>query len=150
MARPEVVLNLGISLCINNSSSRKTRSYTGYLRADTGYLQAVSYCVPDRCVQVGTWYHTCFFFPSSQVLHLHYSPSSNSDPGSHGGPSSPLPTTVHAFTFIVRIIQQFLPSSTCVELYLYHGPGALRGTRGYMIGVREKTQGLRRGDGKPI
>ena len=45
-------------------------------------------------------------------------PSSNSDPGSHSGPSFPLPTTVRAFIFIARRIQHFLPSSTRVELYL--------------------------------
>ena len=33
-------------------------------------------------------------------------------PGSHSGPSSPLPTTVRAFIFIARIIQHFLPSWT--------------------------------------
>ena len=42
-------------------------------------------------------------------------PSSNSDPGLHSGPSSPLPTTVRAFIFIARIFQHFLPSSTCIE-----------------------------------
>ena len=44
-------------------------------------------------------------------------PSSSSDPGSHSGPSSPLPTTVRAFRFfIARTIQYFLPPSTRVEL----------------------------------
>ena len=42
-------------------------------------------------------------------------PSSNSDPGSHSGPSFPLPTTVRAFIFIAKIIQRFLSSSTRVE-----------------------------------
>ena len=43
---------------------------------------------------------------------------SNSDPGSHSGPSFPLPTTVRAFIFIETIIQHFFPSSTRVELCL--------------------------------
>ena len=45
-------------------------------------------------------------------------PSSNSDPGSHSGPSSPLPTTVRAFISIAKIIQRLLPSSTRVELFM--------------------------------
>ena len=44
--------------------------------------------------------------------------SSNSDPGSLGGLFSPLPTTVRAFIFIVRILQPFRPSSTRIELGL--------------------------------
>ena len=41
-------------------------------------------------------------------------PSSNSDPESHSGPSSPLSTSVRAvvFLFIARRTQHFLPSST--------------------------------------
>ena len=46
-------------------------------------------------------------------------PSSSSDPGSHSGPSSPLPTTVRAFIFIATKIQHFLPSPTRVELCVY-------------------------------
>ena len=42
-------------------------------------------------------------------------PSSNSDPGSHSGPSWPLPTTARAFIFIVRRTQHFNPSSIHVE-----------------------------------
>ena len=42
--------------------------------------------------------------------------SSSSDPGSHSGPSSPLPTTVRALFFIAIAIQHFLPSSTRIEL----------------------------------
>ena len=44
-------------------------------------------------------------------------PSSNSGPGSHSGPSSPLPTTARALIFFARIIHHFLPSSTRVELF---------------------------------
>ena len=44
--------------------------------------------------------------------------SSNSNPGSHGVPFSPLPITVRVFMFIARIIQHFLPSWTRVKLYL--------------------------------
>ena len=54
----------------------------------------------------------CYCYPRT-ILAL--PPSSNSDPGSHSGPSSPLPTTVHAFIFIARRSQHFLPSSTRVE-----------------------------------
>ena len=43
--------------------------------------------------------------------------SSNPDPGSHSGPSPPLPTTVRAFIFISRRIQNILRSSTRVELW---------------------------------
>ena len=42
---------------------------------------------------------------------------SNSDPGSHSGPSASLPTSARAFIFISRRSQHFLPSSTRVELY---------------------------------
>ena len=45
-------------------------------------------------------------------------PSSNSDPGLHGGPSSPLPTSARAFiplVFIGRRLQHFLPWSTRVN-----------------------------------
>ena len=52
-------------------------------------------------------------------------PSSNSDPGSHSGPSSPLSTTVRAFMCFARRTQHFLPSSTCVELCLPTLLGAL-------------------------
>ena len=58
-----------------------------------------------------------FYYPGP-ILAL--PPSSKSDPGSHSGPSSPLPTTIRVFIFIIciaRIIQSFLPSSTRVELY---------------------------------
>ena len=41
-------------------------------------------------------------------------PVTSSDPGSHSGPYSPLPTTVRAFIFIARMIQHFLPSLTRV------------------------------------
>ena len=43
-------------------------------------------------------------------------PSSNSDPGSHSEPFSPLPTSVRAFIFIARRIQHFLPASTRVKM----------------------------------
>ena len=59
-------------------------------------------------------FHPIYYPHTTLALH----PSSNSDPGSHSGPSSPLPTTVHAFIFIGRRIQHFLPSSTRVEFYL--------------------------------
>ena len=52
-------------------------------------------------------------------------PTSNSDPGSHSGRSSSLPTSARAFIFIARRIQHFLPSSTRVELYLPTLLGAL-------------------------
>ena len=52
-------------------------------------------------------------------------PRSTSDPGSHNGFSSFLPTTVRAFIFFARRIQHFLPSSTRVELYLPMLLGAL-------------------------
>ena len=62
-----------------------------------------------------------FFLPRSIYYPrttLALSPSSNSDPGSHSGPSSPLPTTVRAFIYVARRIRHFLSSSTRVELYL--------------------------------
>ena len=43
-------------------------------------------------------------------------PSNNSNPRSHSGPSSPLPTMVRAFILIAKICQHFLCSSTRVEL----------------------------------
>ena len=51
--------------------------------------------------------------------------SKNSNPGSHSGPSSSLPTSVRAFIFIARRSQHFLPSSTRVELYVPTRLGAL-------------------------
>ena len=45
--------------------------------------------------------------------------SSNSDPGSHSGPFSLVPTTFRALIFIATRIQHFfLPSSTRVDLYV--------------------------------
>ena len=53
-------------------------------------------------------------YPRTTTLAL--PPRGNSDRGSHGGPSSPLPTTtVRAFVFVARRIQHFLSSSTRVE-----------------------------------
>ena len=66
-----------------------------------------------------------FFIPFIILASLALPPSSSSDPGSHSGPSSPLPTTVRAFLFVARRIQRFLPSSTRVELYLPTLLGAL-------------------------
>ena len=43
----------------------------------------------------------------------------------HSGPSSPLPTTVACLHFTPKIIQLFLPLSTCVELRLLTLLGAL-------------------------
>ena len=56
--------------------------------------------------------------PLPRTLALLLLPSSNSDPGPHSGPFSPLPTTVHSSIFIARRLEHFLPSSTRVELYL--------------------------------
>ena len=39
------------------------------------------------------------YYPRTTLAHP---PSSNSDPGSHSGPSSPLPTTVRAFVFMAK------------------------------------------------
>ena len=52
-------------------------------------------------------------------------PPSYSDPGSHSGPSSPLPTSARVFIFIARKSQHFLPSSTRVEMYIPTLLGAL-------------------------
>ena len=54
------------------------------------------------------WY-ICFFFHPLYYPRttLALPPSSNSDPGSHSGPSSPLPTTVRAFIFIAGILEHF-------------------------------------------
>ena len=51
-------------------------------------------------------------------------PSSNSDPGSHSGPSSSIPTTVRDFVFVARTLQHFLPPSTRVEMLIYTVKGA--------------------------
>ena len=70
-----------------------------------------------------------FFFFLNPIYYLRITlalpPSSRSDPGSHIGPSFPLPTTVRAFIFIARNIQHFLPSSTRVKLHLPTLLGAL-------------------------
>ena len=50
----------------------------------------------------------------------------SSDPRSHSGPSSPLPTAVRAFIFIARrILHVLLPLSTRVQLHLPTLLGAL-------------------------
>ena len=54
------------------------------------------------------------------------SPSSNPDPGSHSGASSPSPLRYASSFFIARVVQHFLPSSTRVELCLPTLLGALR------------------------
>ena len=65
-----------------------------------------------------------FFFPSSHILFsnlratrttLALPPSSNSDPRSQSGLSSPLPTTIRAFTFIARRICQSLVDSRRID-----------------------------------
>ena len=56
-----------------------------------------------------------YFYPRTTLA---LPPSSNSDPGSHSGPSSPLPT-MHGYVpsfFIARRTRHFLPSATRVEL----------------------------------
>ena len=55
------------------------------------------------------------YYPRTSLLALP-SRSSNSDPGSHSGPSFPLRTAVRSFLFIARRTQHFLPSSTLVRL----------------------------------
>ena len=54
------------------------------------------------------FFHPIYYPRTTVVL----PPSSNPDPWSHSGPSSPLPTTVRSFILIARRIQHFLPSST--------------------------------------
>ena len=51
--------------------------------------------------------------------------SSSSDPGSHGGPSSPLPTTVRAFIFYREKISALSSLATRVEVYIPTLLGAL-------------------------
>ena len=60
-----------------------------------------------------------FFYPFFFIRPIYYpritvglAASSSSGPGSHTGPSSPLPTTVRTFIFITGTIQYLLPSST--------------------------------------
>ena len=66
--------------------------------------------------------------------------SSNSDPGSHRGPFSPLPTTVRAFIFIAGRFQHFIPSSTRVELGLPTLLGALRSLSGFFSHFCKKNK----------
>ena len=73
-----------------------------------------------HCIYIFFFYP--IYYPRTALLAL--PPSSNSDPGSHSGPSYPLLNTVRAFSFIVRMFQH-LPSSTRVELYLPTLLGAL-------------------------
>ena len=58
-------------------------------------------------ISVDAGYHIGGGGGSSNLLSSHYfrapSLSNSSDPGSHSGPSSPLPTTVRAFVFIASI-----------------------------------------------
>ena len=66
--------------------------------------------------------HPTVYYPRTTLA---LPPSSNSDPGSHSGPTSSLPTLARAFIFIARRSQYFLPSSTRVEVYLPTLLGAL-------------------------
>ena len=70
-----------------------------------------------------------FFFCSSHLLSSHFTlvlpPSRSPYLGSHRKMALlPLPhlPTVRAFIFMARKLQQFLPSSTCVDLYLPRCP----------------------------
>ena len=73
--------------------------------------QAVSVSLPPR--ETFFFLHPIYYPRTTLALPL----SSNSDPWSHRGPSSPLPTpAVRAFIFIASRIQHLLPSSTWVEL----------------------------------
>ena len=53
------------------------------------------------------------------ALNFNPLPFRNSNPGSHRGHSSRLPSTVHAFVFIVRRVRHLLPSSTSVDLCMH-------------------------------
>ena len=74
----------------------------------------VSMCTLCFVVYFFLFFHAIYYPRTALALR----PSSKSDPGSHSGPSSPLPTTVRAFVFIAKRLQHFLPPSTRVELYL--------------------------------
>ena len=83
----------------------------------TSVLARAKICTPQKYI-LRIYFLFFRFFHS--IYHprttLALPPSSNSDPESHRGPSSLLPTKVRAFIFIARRIQHFLPSSTRVEL----------------------------------
>lgn len=79
-------------------------------------------------------------FPLVSSFHLLSSPYSRassqyseSDPRSHSLPSSPLPTTVIAFIFILRIMCHFLPSfrlvSICVLCTMSNNCTCVRGEK---------------------
>ena len=64
-----------------------------------------------------------FIFLLTLLISSHFTfslslPRRKSDSGSLSRLFPPLPTTVHAFVFIARIIQHFLPPSTRIELFL--------------------------------
>ena len=71
-------------------------------------------------------YYTYFLLPIyDPCTTLVLPPSRNSDPGSHRGPFSPLPTTVQPSILPREEPSIFLPSSTRVECYLPTLLGAL-------------------------
>ena len=91
----------------------------------------LDFSVPTRCCTTWYSYQVSFLFIPIYAYYprttstLALFSSSNSDPGSHSRPSSPLPTTVRAFIFIARRSQHILSSSAGVELCLPTLLGAL-------------------------
>ena len=89
-------------------------------------VKVVTFYITAALFYYWSYNYVVFFIPFIILALLSPSlPSSNSDPGSHSGPSFPLPTTVRAFIFIARIVKHFVPSSTRVEWYLPTLLGAL-------------------------
>ena len=95
--------------------SISTRTSTSTSTSPETLLRRHSCAQPDQHFYAHFFSFHPIYFPRNTLLAL--PPSSNSDPGSHSGPSSPLPTTVHASILVARRIEYSLPSSTRVELY---------------------------------
>ena len=84
----------------------------------------------------------CFIFSSSHFESSHYTlalpPSSNSDPGSHSGASSPIPTTMRAFIFIARRLM-LSARRLAWKLYLPTLLGALSSCSVYFAFLHKKS-----------
>ena len=104
------------------SRANSTRFFSLTLRAQNGERCAYWKYLDEMTTIFVAWGpFICFFFSIPFIILalltlLALSPGRNSIPGSHGGPSSPLPTPVRAYIFLIarRIQHCFLPSPTRV------------------------------------
>ena len=111
-------------VCVRVLTNETSRKYQQLTNQRVSRTSGKPYCTsPEHAPRVAFSSVTCLrcvytgrtaivFFPHPIYYPrttLALPPSSNSDPGSHSGPSSPIPTTLRAFIFIARRIQHFFP-----------------------------------------